>query len=100
MQGSNDNLQWTVVGSESNQSGWGQWETRIFSVSNPDSYRYYKLVISDNNGGNIVGVGEIQLFETLPHDNDIHTLFDLNESTGILTTKKVLILNQMLPVMQ
>ena len=41
LQGSNDNLQWTVVGSESNQSGWGQWETRIFSVSNPDSYRYY-----------------------------------------------------------
>ena len=34
-------------------------------------------------------MGEIQLFETLPHDNDIHTLFDLNESTGILTTKKV-----------
>ena len=62
LQGSNDNSTWDIVDSESNQIGWGQWETRTYAVSSPSIYRYYKLVISDNNGDNTVGVGEIQYF--------------------------------------
>ena len=62
LQGSNDNSNWTIVDTQSNQSGWGQWETRAYAVSVPGLFQYYKLVISDNNGNNTVGVGEIQYF--------------------------------------
>ena len=60
--GPNDNSTWETLDSETNQTGWGQWETRRYSVSSPNTYRYYKLVISDNNGDGTVGVGEIQYF--------------------------------------
>ena len=33
LQGSNDNSSWTIVDTQSNQSGWGQWETRAYAVS-------------------------------------------------------------------
>ena len=62
LQGSNDNFSWTIVDTQSNQSGWGQWETRAYAVSVPGLFQYYKLVISDNNGDNTVEWVKFSIF--------------------------------------
>ncbi|NCZ64078.1 MAG: hypothetical protein EBY62_09860, partial [Cellvibrionales bacterium] len=62
LQGSNDNSSWTTIDTVTGQTGWTNWQTRYFKVDTPGSYRYYKLVVSANNGAtDYVSIAEIQL---------------------------------------
>ena len=36
-------------------------DKRDYPVANPASYRWYKLVITENNGNGTLGIGEIEL---------------------------------------
>jgi hypothetical protein len=78
LQASNDSTSWTVIDTVSGESGWARWETRRFDVSSFGSYRYYKLVISDNNGDNTVGIGEIEFITTNLSDGMFGNALDLN----------------------
>ena len=60
--GSNDNSSWTTVDTVTGQTGWTNYQTRYFKVDTPGSYRYYKLVVTTNNGAtDYVSIAEIQL---------------------------------------
>ena len=61
LQGSNDNSNWTTIDTVTSQTGWTQWETRSFTVDSVGTYRWYKLVFTDNNGDGTLGIGEIEL---------------------------------------
>jgi hypothetical protein len=49
-EGSNDALEWTVLDTQVNQTGWGIYEKRVFSIDNSSSYLYYRINITANNG--------------------------------------------------
>ena len=68
LQGSNDNSSWTTIDTVTGQTGWTNWQTRYFKVDTPGSYRYYKLVVSANNGAtDYVSIAEIQLKGAVVH---------------------------------
>jgi hypothetical protein len=66
LQGSNDNVAWTVVDTVVDEStggsAWGTDEWRSFVVDSPGSYSYYKLVITGFHAGDTYGgIREIEL---------------------------------------
>jgi hypothetical protein len=65
IEGSNDNMNWTVLDFQSNQSGWGINERREYLINNNTAYRYYRIYILENNGDiNFVQIGEMELMES------------------------------------
>lgn len=63
-QGSNDNATWKTLSNETNQQNWGNSETRLFKVYNFDSYRYYRIYITENNraSSEITYVAEFKMY--------------------------------------
>jgi PKD repeat protein len=68
---------WTIKGSKTGaftgeeitlstitgQTSWGEYETRIFTISNPSNYTYYRMDISANNGdANYIQFTELELW--------------------------------------
>ncbi|MDG1138462.1 MAG: hypothetical protein P8N49_02955 [Opitutales bacterium] len=63
LQGSHDDSTWITVDTESNQTGWQQWEARTFIVDNPSAYRYYRLRIFEAGGSETyLGIAEIEFY--------------------------------------
>jgi hypothetical protein len=64
--GSNDGTTWTTLDTETNQSFAGRSVTNTYSLSNTTAYRYYRLLITANNGSTETqtgGLGIVQLAE-------------------------------------
>lgn len=60
--GSNDGSSWTTVDTVTNQTGWSQNEKRDFTCDTATTaYRYFKLDITENNGGAVTAIGEVYL---------------------------------------
>ena len=49
-EGSNDDLNWTVLDSPQEQTNWGSGEVRVFDIP-ASAYRYFRWNITNNNGG-------------------------------------------------
>lgn len=65
-EGSSDGVNWTVLDSRSNVTGWSINETRSFELEEKSisSFAHYRINISENNGwGNFTTVAELKLFE-------------------------------------
>lgn len=87
LQGSNDNSNWTTLDTVANQTAWSAAERRVFTVATPGYYRYYKLVVSDNNGSEWTAVGEIEMMVTAPdHAFDLTTPAQSNDSSPLVTS--------------
>lgn len=50
LQGSNDNSAWVDLDTQTNQSSWGMTEARYYHLSTATAYRYFRILISANNG--------------------------------------------------
>jgi len=61
--GSVDGVGYTLIDTVVNQTGWSTDEVRTFTIDNPGSYKYYKLVITDINGGAAIEVKQIGFSE-------------------------------------
>ncbi len=74
VQGSNDELRWTTLDSQTGQTPWTSSQTRTFTVTTTDAFRYYRLYITNNSGGAGVAVGFLALTGTAgaatPEDPD------------------------------
>lgn len=67
LEGSNNNIDWTVIDTRNNETGWGIGQTRTYSVSVPGSYRYYRLNVSANNDhASYWGIQELEFFQNYP----------------------------------
>ncbi len=61
-EGSNDGSSWTILDTRSGETGWGNFETRNYSISSPAAYTYYRVNISANNGDSFTETNEIEMF--------------------------------------
>lgn len=66
LQGSNNDTDWTIVDTQSNQTGWSLNSMRTFSVADPGSFSYYRLNISNTNGATYAQIGELELIGGVP----------------------------------
>lgn len=63
-EGSNDGTNWTVLDTQTLQSNWSSGEERIYTISSPSNFRYYRLFSTANNGGHdSIQVGELKFYE-------------------------------------
>lgn len=64
-EGSNDAINWVVLDTQQNQTNWsGSTNTyREYSFNNEKVFEYYRLNITDNNGGDKVAVSIINLYK-------------------------------------
>lgn len=85
IEGSNDDVNYSLLGSFSSINGWLQNERRVFSFLNFNQYKYYRITITANNGNvSYTGIGELELFEA---QNDIPPLaakVDCSQDSPIL----------------
>lgn len=63
-EGSNDNTNWVVLDTRTNEQDWGALEIRTFEFENDTAYRYYKLNVTANNGdAGYIAIGEVEIME-------------------------------------
>ncbi len=66
-QGSNDGSTWTTLDTQSDQLFAERFELKSYTVASPDSYRYYRLNITANNGDStFTAFSEFGLFASKP----------------------------------
>lgn len=58
--GSDDGTTFTTIRSFTNQTGWSVLEGRTYQLGGAVNYRYYRLSISENNGGTYTAVAELR----------------------------------------
>jgi hypothetical protein len=58
-----DNSNWTTVDTRSSQSAWSDGETRTYQFANTVAARYWRLNISNNNGGANTNIGEVEMMD-------------------------------------
>jgi hypothetical protein len=63
LEGSNDGSTWTVLDTQVNHQNWGDAEWREFEINNDNTYKYYQINVSANNGANLFVIGKLRLFE-------------------------------------
>jgi len=63
LQGSNDENSWTTLDAESNQTAWTRGSYNSYTFTNSTAYRYYQLVIIENNTVQITDIDEWQMME-------------------------------------
>jgi hypothetical protein len=63
LEGSNNDMDWSILDTRTNVAAWLTGVVRSFTLENSNLYRYYKLNITDNNGGSVVGIDEWEMME-------------------------------------
>lgn len=64
IEGSNDDLNWTLLGDYNDNLNWQQKEKRYFALKLSDSFRFYRLTISKISGaGTYAGFGALEFYE-------------------------------------
>lgn len=58
----NDQEEWVVLDSETDQTEWGALEGRYFTFNNLRSYRQYSFLFTQSNGGAYITIQEAELF--------------------------------------
>ena len=62
-EGSNNATNWTVLDTQTDIINWSLGETKIFDITNDNSYRYYRLNITDANGQTFTSIVELEMME-------------------------------------
>lgn len=66
IEGSNDDVNWSLLGDYSGNLNWLQNEKRYFALSYSEPFKYYRLTISTNSGGaTSSGFGAIDFYESV-----------------------------------
>lgn len=52
---------WVTLDTQAAQTAWGEGEKRTFSFSNTTPYVYYRIYITDNNGGTYTEIAELEM---------------------------------------
>lgn len=64
-EGSNDNTNWVVLDTRTNETGWIANQKREYVFDNTTAYRYYRINISANVNGYYTAIAEMELMEIL-----------------------------------
>lgn len=60
---SNDGTTWIQLDSKSDESFSGRFQTREWNIDNETAYQYYRIYITDNNGGSLIQIAEWRLMQ-------------------------------------
>jgi len=63
---SNDGVNWVILDTVTNQTGWGAAQTRYFTINNDSYYLYYRINVTANNSGSDnyrTAISELEMFE-------------------------------------
>ncbi|MEC0306885.1 hypothetical protein P4H67_08960 [Paenibacillus lautus] len=64
-EGSNDAINWIVLDTKTDETNWTQYSTREYRINNENAYMYYRIYVSDNNGGLYqIYISELEMMET------------------------------------
>ncbi|UJH92869.1 discoidin domain-containing protein [Antarcticibacterium sp. 1MA-6-2] len=61
LEGSNDGTTWEVLDTRTDQSWSDRNQTKEFNVNNEERFKYYRLLITANNGSNLIQISEWRL---------------------------------------
>jgi len=61
LKGSKDGDTWIVIDKRENESFLWKYHTRSFSVGSTELFNFFRLEISENNGGGKIALGELEL---------------------------------------
>ncbi|OKP89557.1 hypothetical protein A3844_06130 [Paenibacillus helianthi] len=66
LEGSNDNSNWTVLDTQTNQQNWAVGERRVFKIATPASYRYYRINVAAINSTTTSSpaIGSLEFYES------------------------------------
>lgn len=62
-EGSNDDINWTILDTRTNEINWSSGEKREYSFENNTPYRYYRVYITATNGANLTTIAELEMME-------------------------------------
>jgi hypothetical protein len=80
-EGSNDGENWTTIDSHFNQPQWTTGEKRGWILSNPQSFRYYRLNITDT-ASQIISIGELEMLtDVYTKKEEIYTATSTDNQT-------------------
>lgn len=65
-EGSNDGATWEILDTQTGVSVWVDGVKNTFSIVNKQSYRKYRINITDNNGSTFTAIGEFEMLGTIP----------------------------------
>lgn len=61
--GSNDGVTWDTLDTQTNITGWSNWNYKTFAFKNTKEYKFYRINITSNNGDpTYVCIGEMRLY--------------------------------------
>lgn len=60
---SDDGSNWTILDIRTNETGWSAYEERSYEFSSTNSYLYYRINITANNGHTFTGIAEMEMYE-------------------------------------
>lgn len=84
IEGSDDDINYNLLGYWNNITGWVQNEKRVFAFQNTTPFKYYKLSILANNGATYTGLGEFELFEAINDIPSLNTRIECSAENPIL----------------
>lgn len=64
-EGSNDGTNWDILDTRISETSWTEQEIRYYEITNPASYKKYRINITDTNGGSYIYLAELSMFELL-----------------------------------
>jgi hypothetical protein len=64
-QASNNDTDWVDLDTQITQIGWSARTYREYIIDNTVPYLYYRLYVTTNNGGSVLSISEIQLFNMI-----------------------------------
>jgi len=72
LEGSDNGTSWTALDTRTNQSFNSRFQKRYFNVSNPGSYKYYRLNVNANNGdGSMTQLADWLLYADVAVGDDV-----------------------------
>jgi len=88
IKGSNNGSDWDTLKTVTGETGWSSNEQRTFDFTNATAYRYYRVDITAVDGGNYMGIAEIEMIEAATW-NENEKLAQSFEVTGSQTVGSV-----------
>jgi len=85
LEGSNDDVNWTLLGDYSGIGAWGQSERRIFALSYSNNFKFYRLSVTAISGaGSFLSIGALEYFEATNDYMPMVAKLDLSADTPLL----------------
>jgi hypothetical protein len=81
LQGSDDGINFITLDNRSDETFSSRFQTRTFNFDNNTAYKYYRLDITQNNGGGLLQLADLKLFSPFADSGDYRVVTEEGVST-------------------